>query len=96
MSWKIDLFGVQNIVIHELLLWSAFKHINQGSIFLDDYQISGYFDTNFIAVVLVEPILHKYEDLKIANILNLEEVYFLVTRIRYVLSPPRCDLAQIT
>ncbi len=61
----------------------AFKHINQGNIFLDDCQISGYFDTKFIAVVLVETILRKFEDLKIANILNLEEVYFLVTRVVY-------------
>ncbi len=59
----------------------AFKHINQRSIFLDHCQISCYFDTNLIAVVLVEPILRKFEDLKIANILNLEEVYFLVTRV---------------
>ena len=51
--------------------------------FLDDCLISGYFDTNFIAVVLVEPVLHKFEDLKIHNILNLEEVYFLVTRVIY-------------
>ncbi len=60
---------------------SAFKRINQGSIFLDACRISGYFDTKFIAVVLVEPILCKFEDLKIANILNLKEVYFLVTRV---------------
>ena len=62
----------------------AFKHINQGSIFLDDCRIFGYFDTKFIAVALVEPILRKFEDLKIANILNLEEVYFRVTRVKSV------------
>ena len=60
---------------------SASKYINQGSIFLDDYWISGYFDTKFTAAVLVEQILCKFEDLKIANILNIEEVYFLVTRV---------------
>ena len=59
----------------------AIQHINQGSIFLDDRRISGYFDIKFNAVVLVEPILHKFEDHKIANILNLEEVFFLVTRV---------------
>ena len=62
----------------------AFKHINQRSIFLDDCRISCYFDTKFIAVVLVEPISRKFEDLKIVNFLNLEEVYFLVTRVKYV------------
>ena len=59
----------------------TFKHITQGSIFLDNCRIPGYFDTRFIVVVLVEPILRKFEDLKIVNILNLEEVYFLVTRV---------------
>ncbi len=59
----------------------AFKHVNQGVIFLDDCQISGYFDTKFIAVFLVEPILRKIEDLNFGNILNLEEVYFLMTRV---------------
>ncbi len=66
----------------------AFKHINQGSIFLDDWRISAYFDTKFVAVVLVEPILHKFEDLKIADIFNLKEVYFLVTRVTY--APQGC------
>ena len=33
--------------------------------------MSGYFDTKFIAVVLVDPILRKFEDLKIVNILDL-------------------------
>ena len=61
----------------------AFKHINQGSTFLDDCRISGYFDTKFVAVVLLELILRKFERLKTANILNLEEVYFLVTRVIY-------------
>ena len=59
----------------------AFKHINPGSISLDDCRVSGYFDTKFIAIVLLEPILRKFEDLKIANILNLEEVYFPVARV---------------
>ncbi len=59
----------------------AFKHIDQGSIFLGDCQISGYFDTKFIAIVIVEPTLRTFEVVKIANILNLEEVYFLVARV---------------
>ena len=55
--------------------WKCF-HTNQESIFLDDCRISGYFDTKFTAVFLVEQILCTFEDLKIANILNLE-VYHL-------------------
>ncbi len=43
---------------------SASKHIYQGSIFLDDCPITGYFDTKFNAVVLEEQILCKFEDLK--------------------------------
>ena len=42
-----------------------------------------YFDTKFNTLSQIEPILHKFEDLKIANFLNPEEVYFLVTRIIY-------------
>ncbi len=45
-------------------------------------EISGYFDTKFNALGLIEPILHKFEDLKIANFLKPEEVYFLVTHIK--------------
>ncbi len=37
--------------------------------------------TKFIGVVLVEPILHKFEDLKSTNILNPQEVYFIVARV---------------
>ena len=59
----------------------AFRHIYQGSIFLDDCQISAVLDTKFTAVVLKETILQKFEDLKNANFLNPEEVYFLVTRV---------------
>ncbi len=50
---KIDLFGVQNIVIH------------------------CYSEPD----LLLEPILHKFEDPKNVNFLNPEEVYFLVTRV---------------
>ncbi len=34
-------------------------------------------------LVILIPILHKFEDLKIANFLNPEEVYFLVTRVKW-------------
>ncbi len=45
----------------------------------------GYFDTKFNALGLIEPILHKFEDLKIANFLNPEEVYFLMTHVNIIL-----------
>ncbi len=61
---------------------SVFKHINQGSFFLNDCRISGYLDTKFTAVVVIEPILHKFEDLKVVYFYNPEEVYFLVTRVK--------------
>ena len=46
---------------------STVKHINQWSFQLNSCRISGYFDTKFNVVALIEPILHKFEDLKIAN-----------------------------
>ena len=44
---------------------------------LNDSQISGYFDTEFTAVVLLEPILQKIEDLKIALFLTPKRSIFL-------------------
>ena len=49
--------------------------------FLNGCRISGYFDTKFTAVVLIEPILHTFEDQKVAHFFNPEEVNFLVTRV---------------
>ena len=60
---------------------SALKHINQGIIFLNGRGISGHFGTKFTAVVLTEPILQMFEDLKIVHFLNPKEVYFLLTRV---------------
>ena len=54
--------------------------------FLNSCQISGYFDTKFTTIVQIEPILGKSKDPKIDNILNLERVYFLVTRVKYELN----------
>ena len=61
----------------------AFRHIKHESVSLGDSRISVFFNTKFIAVALIEPILHKFEDLKNANFFNPEEVYFLVTRVKY-------------
>ncbi len=65
-------------------LWAVIAKVLQiisiRDIFLNGCWISAYFDTKFTAVVLIEPILHKFEDLKVAHFLNPKEVYFLVTR----------------
>ncbi len=61
----------------------ALEYINLISYFLDSWQISCYFDTKFTTVAQIEQILWKFKDPKIAKILNLEEVYFLVTRVKY-------------
>ena len=60
---------------------NALQHINQESFSLNSCRISGYFDTKFTAVGIIEPILHKFEDLKIINFLNPEQVYFLVAHV---------------
>ncbi len=60
---------------------SSMKYISQKSFFLNGCWIPGYFDTKFIVVALIEPILYNFEDLKIANFLNPEQVYFFVTRV---------------
>ena len=60
---------------------STLQPINKKMYFLNSCQIPGYFDTKFTTIVQLEPILQKYKDPKIYNILNLERVYFLVTRV---------------
>ncbi len=50
---------------------SVLKHNNQGSFCLNSWQISGYFDTKITALVQIEPILHKFQDQKIAHFLKI-------------------------
>ena len=52
---------------------------------MNSCRISDYFDTKFTPLVLIEPILQTFEDLKITNFLNPEQVYFLLTLITWVL-----------
>ena len=44
--------------------------------------MSGYFDTKFIAGVVIEPILHTFDDLKIAYFLT-QKRFFRVTHVNY-------------
>ena len=60
---------------------SALLHINRRMYFLNGCRISGSFDTKFITTVKIETVLQRSEYTKIDIILNLERVYFLVTRI---------------
>ncbi len=60
---------------------NAVRYIKQRVYFMKDGWISGYFDTKYIAILWIEPILHNFEDQKIANFLNLEQVYFRVTLV---------------
>ena len=55
--------------------------INKRVYFLNSCRISGYFETKFTTIAQIEHILQESEDLKMDNILNLERVYFLVTRV---------------
>ncbi len=62
---------------------SSLQPINKKMYFLNACRISGYFDTKITTIVQIEPSLQKSEDPKIDNILNLERVYFLMTRVNY-------------
>ena len=57
------------------------RNIEQKGYFIKDGRISGYFDTKYVTVVQIEQILHNFNDQKIANIFNLEQVNFRVTLI---------------
>ncbi len=65
---------------------SSLQPIKQRRYFVNGCQISGYFETKFTIILQIELILQKSEDTKIDNIFNLKQVYFLVTRVNYVLS----------
>ena len=49
---------------------------------MKDGRISGYFDTKYVNVLWIEHILYNFEDQKIANFFNLEQVNF---RVAFVL-----------
>ena len=60
---------------------NALQYINKSMYFTNSCRISGYFDTKFTTIAQIEQILQESKDPKIDNILNIERVYFLVTRI---------------
>ena len=60
---------------------NAVSYINQRSYFLKNGLISGYFDTEYMTVLQTEHILHNFEDQKIANFFNIEQVNFHVTLV---------------
>ncbi len=60
---------------------NTLQPINKRMDFLNSYQISGHFATNFTTIAQGEQILQESKDPKIDNILNLERVYFLVARV---------------
>ena len=62
---------------------STLQVINKRVHFLNSCRISGYFYTKFTTIAQIEQILQESKDPKIYNILNLERVYFLVTRVTY-------------
>ncbi len=61
---------------------STLQPTNKRMYFLNSCRISGHFDTKMTAIAQIEQILQESKDPKIGNILHLERVYFLVTRVR--------------
>ena len=62
---------------------NTLQPINKRMYFLKSCRISGHFDTTFTTIAQIEQILQESKDPKIDNILNLDQVYFLVTRVMY-------------
>ena len=60
---------------------NAVRYIRQRRYFPKDDRISGHFDTKYMTVLQVEQILHNFEDQKMANFSDLEQVNFLVTLV---------------
>ena len=63
------------------------RYVKQRDYFLKDARISGYFDTKYMTVFRIEQILHNFEDQKLANFFNLEQVNFRVTLVKIYLRP---------
>ncbi len=55
-------------------------------------RISGYFDTKYMTVLLIEQILHNFEDQKFANFFNLQQVDFRMKHSSYILWHARLTL----
>ncbi len=62
---------------------NVLQSINKSMYFMNSCRISGHFDTKFTTIAQIEQILQESKDPKTDNILNLERVYFLVTRVNY-------------
>ena len=62
---------------------NTIRYIKHRGYFIKDGRISDYFDTKYVTVLRIEQLLHNFEDQKIANFLNLEQVNFCVTLINY-------------
>ncbi len=60
---------------------NTLQAINKRMDFLNSCGISGHFDTKSTTLAQIEHILQESTDPKIDNILTLERVYFLVTRV---------------
>ena len=70
---------------------NTLQPINKRMDFLNSCRSSGHFDTKFTTIAQIEQILQESKDPKIGYILNLEQVYFLLTRVMYsflLMQPP--------
>ncbi len=66
---------------------NTLQPINKRMYFLNSCRISGHFDSKSTTIAQIEQILKESKDPKIGIILNLERVYFLVTRVIYGYTP---------
>ena len=60
---------------------STLQPINKRMYFLNSCRIAGHFNTKFTTIAQIQSILQESKDPKIDNILSLEQVYFLMTRV---------------
>ncbi len=62
---------------------NAVKYTKQRGYFMKDDRIPGYFDTKYLTLLQIEQIWHNFEDQKLANFFNLEQVNFRVTLVMW-------------
>ncbi len=62
---------------------NAVRCIKQRSYFLKNGRISGYFGAKYITVLQIERILYNFEDQKIFDLFNPEQVNFRMMLVIY-------------
>ncbi len=92
---KIDLFSVQNRVVHILTWWECFQVYQAEVLFHEICSKVWLFDTKCMTLLRIEQILHNFEDQKFAHVFNLEQVNFRMTLVIWAASCKKVPICSV-